>query len=955
MSLDIQDPTVLCNVSVYDLTDPLPESGSKDKVRSLVDDLFPSEIDKTFVQSNPENIPRLVGNYELIKVLGQGSTGVVWQAIHLGTARREVALKILHANHHDEHALIRFAGEVRALAALDHPNIAKVWEYGRTPQGQPFLSMELIPGQSLVAFADTWSLSLDERIRLVIGVCHAIQHAHHRGILHRDLKPANILVTAQDGKTIPKVIDFGLAKSLQTPLVPSHVDTTQRGCLLGTLGYMSPEQADLQQHEVDIRSDLYALSAILYELLTGTLPITREELHRRTLGDALKLIVNREPELASKRVAKNDGDVHHAHRLKTTPDQLVRRLEGGIDAILQKGLSKERPARYQSASEMADDLEQFLAGGVVRARQRTFWYLTKKLVKKHRSAVSLAALIALVVIAGLITTSIGLVWALHERNQANQAKKQADHERIRAIQFRDDAEKYGAFLANDVLAFPNPEGADGFGNDITLAEAIDSALDRIDSRFHDSPRAEALARLGIAQSYFQQGRSQEAEKQARIAVNRLESLGSDYSSLKLDAEELLIRTLLTRNAFDLAQEQCRQTAQAAADFFGLTHDRVTALRLLLVDILIKKADFPEAERTLISIKQDNSTRKPEWILADPFNASFIKLFSEWAKHDPAMAPRVIEYTKTLANLMAPMKSADTLEYYYGMSQIAFLLKSNGQLEPALQILRDLYQDSQESQRISPSHLIFLTIQNQLGQALFLTGRSHESLLRYQQAYADQKTILSLKHHLTQNTLQALINFHLQRGAIPWITPDLAIDYQRALVEGFKSSFGSDKPKTVMAEVKLLELLVEQDRWRDALALAEALRARFLAGTLTNELAYPHVLALHALAVNRSDPSLFSSARLVMEEAQKAAKKLGRSETIALIMNHYGWLLADRLLSESDKKDAESYLLNSLINLPPDRSSQERALRRLIALYQRLNRPDAAERYQWILAEMSWKN
>src|SRR5215470_5933294 len=331
--------------------------------------------------------PRRIGPYLLIDLLGEGGMGEVWLAEQLEPVRRRVALKIIKAGMDTKEVVARFESERQALALMDHPTIAKVFDGGSTPEGRPYFVMEFVEGVPITEHCDDHQLSTPERLELLAQVCEGVQHAHQKAIIHRDLKPSNILVSVVDGKALPKIIDFGIAKATGRRLTDKTF-FTELGAVIGTPEYMSPEQADLSGQDVDTRTDVYSLGVLLYQLLTGELPFGSKELRALSYEDLMRTLREVEPPSPSSRLATlGDRAADVARSRNTEPGVLRRELEGDLDAITLKALEKERNRRYGSASDLAADLARYLAHEPVRATPPSRRYRLRKYVRRHRVGV----------------------------------------------------------------------------------------------------------------------------------------------------------------------------------------------------------------------------------------------------------------------------------------------------------------------------------------------------------------------------------------------------------------------------------------------------------------------------------------------------------------------------------------------------------------------------------------
>jgi WD40 repeat protein len=350
-----------------------------------------------------------IGRYRLLEPIGEGGFGVVWMAEQIEPVRRRVALKIIKLGMDTREVVARFEQERQALALMDHPNIAKVLDAGATPTGRPFFVMELVPGMRITDYCDGDWLSTEDRLQLFIAVCHAVQHAHQKGLIHRDLKPSNILVTVQDGAPMPKVIDFGVAKATQQQRLTDLTLFTQHEQMIGTPLYMSPEQAEFGGEDLDTRSDLYALGVLLYELLTGHTPFDPTMLLRQGLDEMRRVIREQEPRAPSQFVSSMAGEARAlvVQNRRTEPAKLTSLLRGDLDWIVMKALEKDRARRYQTANDLAADLKRHLAGEPILARPVSQFYRVRRLIVRHK----LACIMAAVVVGALLVGFHHASWA----------------------------------------------------------------------------------------------------------------------------------------------------------------------------------------------------------------------------------------------------------------------------------------------------------------------------------------------------------------------------------------------------------------------------------------------------------------------------------------------------------------------------------------------------------------
>jgi serine/threonine protein kinase/WD40 repeat protein len=368
----------------------------------------------------------VLGPYRLVQQLGEGGMGTVWVAEQTEPVRRQVALKVIKPGLDSRQVIARFEAERQALALMDHVNIARVLDAGATESGRPYFVMELVHGVPITTFCDDHQLTPRERLGLFVQVCGAVQHAHQKGVIHRDLKPSNVLVTLCDGRPVPKVIDFGIAKATAQKLTERTL-CTQYGALVGTLEYMSPEQAELSALSVDTRSDIYSLGVLLYELLTGSTPLTHRRVREATYGEILRLIKEEEPPRPSARLsASGPALASIAARCHTEPARLARLVRGELDWIVMKTLEKDRNRRYDTASAFAADVQRYLNDEPVLACPPSAAYKLKKFFRRNKQPVLAAALVLVALLGGIIGTTWGLILATEAQADAVREAEQKE-------------------------------------------------------------------------------------------------------------------------------------------------------------------------------------------------------------------------------------------------------------------------------------------------------------------------------------------------------------------------------------------------------------------------------------------------------------------------------------------------------------------------------------------------
>lgn len=552
-----------------------------------------SFLDKPALDPGPtvlaggETTGAVIGRYKILQLIGEGGFGSVYMAEQLEPVTRKVALKIIKLGMDTRQVIARFEAERQALALMDHPNIARVFDAGATESGRPYFVMELVKGIAVTEYCNQNKLSTRERLELFLQVCYAVQHAHQKGIIHRDIKPNNVLVTLHNSKPVPKVIDFGIAKATSQRLTDKTLFTEFRQ-LIGTPEYMSPDQAEISGLDVDTRTDIYSLGVLLYELLTGTTPFDAKTLRKAPYGEIQRIIREEEPPRPSTRVetlaAQGSGLLRH---YTVEPTALSKLIRGDLDWIVMKAMEKDRTRRYDTANDLANDVLRHMRNEPVLAGPPSVIYKTGKFIRRHRFAVAAGTSILLAILIGFFVSTSFYLQARRERDAARLARAKADEEADRSQRIAD-------FL-QDLFLSTNPDHAlsrdvdvarvartakEVFGNDhATVAATLSSSalqlqsageLEAAEQLYNESLRlwrdiygsnninvGDTLRALGLLQ--ITKGDDRAAEEALRESIRISRSLTVGETLTLSESLALLAGVVGNQNRFDEAIEMYRES------------------------------------------------------------------------------------------------------------------------------------------------------------------------------------------------------------------------------------------------------------------------------------------------------------------------------------------------------------------------------------------------------------
>jgi serine/threonine protein kinase len=666
---------------------------------------------------------QFIGPYKLLRRLGEGGMGQVWLAEQTEPVHRHVALKLIRVGRYDDDILQRFRSERQSLAMMDHPSIAKVFDAGATPDGQPYFVMEYVPGVAITRYCDDKRLTIRQRLELFSRVCEGIQHAHQKAIIHRDLKPANVMVTEVDGKPMPRIIDFGLAKAIG-PQVSDETMMTRAGDWVGTPGYMSPEQAD-GHLDIDTRTDVYSLGVILYVLLTGELPFDMTQWKKQPFYEAMRQLHEIDPLKPSTKIRKQDGDTlaKVAQRRHDEPRMLVREVSGDLDCIVLKALEKDRDRRYATPLELAADVDRYLRNAPVSAHPASIAYRTRKYVRRNRLGVSFAAA-GLVLLVGFAVT------------QAIEVRK------IR--QQRDRADRIAQFMTG-IFKVPNPSEARG--STVTAREILDRASQQIGSNLNRDPELQAQLMKTMAQTYTGlglYGRSQDLTEHA-LAIQT--SLFGERNRETLASESYLAQTLQAQGHLPEAEKSLEATIAAQRQVLGPKDRDTLASMDRLGYVYSNEARHADAENmfreTLNTERKVLGPDDPQTLNTLNELAEILTPQGQYAEADQIYGELIAAQKRTLG----PDHPATLLS----MSHAAENLEEEGRLPEA----EKLYSEVIASQRrvLGPEHPQTLRAMMMLALTLAKEGRCTDADKLQTQVIEIKTRVLGPTHNSTLQSME----------------------------------------------------------------------------------------------------------------------------------------------------------------------------------------------------------
>jgi non-specific serine/threonine protein kinase/serine/threonine-protein kinase len=728
-----------------------------------------------------------IGPYRLVRQLGEGGMGVVYQAQQFQPIRRDVALKIIKLGMDSKRIIARFESERQALAMMDHANIAHVFDAGTTETGLPFFVMELVHGVPVTEYCDSARLAVNERIELFIPACQAIQHAHQKGIIHRDIKPSNILVAEQDGRPVAKVIDFGLAKALGYQLSDATA-MTDVGTVVGTLDYMSPEQARLTTQDVDTRADVYSLGAVLYELLTGTTPLGRDV--AAGYLETLQRIQDEEPIRPSTRLRKSTTSAEIAAHRRSDPAGLPKLLHGELDWITMKALEKERTRRYETVNGLVRDLQRYLEGEPVEAAPASAAYRMGKFVRRHRVWLAAATACVAMLVAGVVVSA----WMA-----------------VRATRAEAEARAVNEFLQHDLLAQASAykQGQPNTKPDpnLTVRTALDRAAARVEGKFAKQPLVEASIRYTIGSAYIDLSQYADAERQFERALSlRRRELGEKHPDA-LAVLGSLAAAYERHGDFKKAEPLYKQVVDLLQHVLGQDNpDTLTAMNGLAVTYA-NEGQYAQAEAIFSRlVPLDQRVLGEEHFQTLRAMGNLAATYDEQGKH--AQAEALLLQTLEKERRALGEENPETLGTLINLSQVYIERGDYARAEPlcltALAAYRRIHGDG---------HYNTVNAMNALAVLYRYRGENAKAEALSEQALAVAQKSLGADHPRTLDSMGELAQAYARQGRYPQ-----AADLFTKLLEARRRVLGGDHPDTLDTLVSLGRVRLNEHQFSNAEAI-----------------------------------------------------------------------------------------------------------------------------------------
>ncbi|CAN5189702.1 hypothetical protein BH10PLA2_BH10PLA2_20520 [soil metagenome] len=915
---------------------------------------------------------KMIGPYKLLQQIGEGGMGVVYMAEQHEPVRRRVALKIIKPGMNTAQVLGRFESERLALALMDHPNIARVLDGGTTETGRPYFVMELVNGVAITEYCDENQLTPRERLGLFVPVCQAIQHAHQKGIIHRDVKPSNVMVTLYDGRPVPKVIDFGVAKAIEQRLT-ERTQFTAYGQLVGTLEYMSPEQAALSGQDVDTRSDIYSLGVLAYELLTGSTPLQRKTFRSGAYVEILRLIREQEPPRPSSRLSDSgEGLAAISAQRNMEPGKLRRLVSGELDWIVMKALDKERGRRYETASALARDVERYLADEAVKACPPSRVYVIRKFWRRNKGTALAVAVVALSMVGGIAGTSWGMVRAGRARNEEAAQRQRAEANEKKALAEKQVAEAVQAFLQRDLLrqadaveqanANRKLEGQFEAKDNPTIKDLLDRAAAaltpiKIEARFPGQRQVQASILLTVGETYRGIGEfGKAAEFLTRASEIYREDLGAEHTTT-ISTLQSLAWAYQYDGQMKRAIEMLERVREAQIRKLGGDHANTLDTKVKLAVVYRKASMLPQAIELLEQVRDAQAKLHGE---NDPTTLNTTHDLI-WATYlNKGGTPKTIQQFASLCDRMVKALGPDHPDTLGARADHAIMALTKENVVGATLLLEQVREAL--IRVLGPDHPNTLANLHNLAVAYVMADKLPQAIEILGQVYEAKKKKLGADHPATLTTWAYLASVHKKAG-----NPGQALAICRQVAEAeekrqFQDEYSGRHVASLISSLEKMQLYTEAETWwRKWLTTVKENKSTDLP---------VYAASLEGLGANLLLQEKWSEAAAVLRERQALTARLKGKQPVTIfgLETKAAWVvprgkstLGQALVGAKEYDAAIPVLLTAYeeINLPEDKWAvperiklTKQALESLARLYEAKGNSAQAKQWRQRLAELA---